>query len=793
MMGDAGKSAAKAKTAWRGRVVAWIKDRLKPFCDHISKNWCSLVLCLLAWGLAILVKVVGEAWGWPVGCTAVAVGVLAAFGLLQWGKFLPADWFLVFLLVATVAFYFVAVGHQAEVRDDTGREEKSIYFAGNMRESTALRISYPKAIPLEGADRPGWPLSVYFQPPIGESGVGATQPFTCIVSLTPAHQNVIDFTDEDGVPLPPRITVSPYGEAEPSALYLRQNATFARSFPVTVTVALTVHLASGQPVALRESESPTLEFALEDARTAWRRHFLALLLGPTTPFVAVASSVVALAVWWWQEEQKRQREREEAERQSRLREIASVRELVEKYRSAKDAKEAQQHLEQAERELDEVRKKYEAVPELKDELRRATEAVRREQLEHIRTTVAKNWEEAQRQYNKLRAAKEVEEWKDEALLSLFASTGQLIRLLTPKPRPPEIPAVAAWLQSKGLQFNPFGPEKAEDDPYFHQRCVEPPDWDRISRCAPTIITGAPGSGRTAARLYLARYCEEHSLVSSGGEADTLVVPVEWPSGGPASESVVAWRKALATAIAEANLKQLAQKPELLDRTSFHQQRALAVLFRLTRDAIGDPGVYLERHGLKQSQAKDMARLVGRLSRYVDLPPYDAENKIVHLLEQARLAPFSRYFVCIEVPDGAAGGEPSAELEAHLQALGAMMTSFAQAAVFLKVFIRPEWAHLLQTPDGAPHATLTWVEAPVRQLLHQRLAATGPAEDIRSLFPSIKGDLEGPLIAAALKSPGAPRELIRLGNALVKEDATQPPLTWEKAHQLLGAEGEGSHE
>ncbi|MGB9594052.1 MAG: hypothetical protein ACPL7R_07935, partial [Anaerolineae bacterium] len=259
---------------------------------------------------------------------------------------------------------------------------------------------------------------------------------------------------------------------------------------------------------------------------------------------------------------------------------------------------------------------------------------------------------------------------------------------------------------------------------------------------------------------------------------------------PDSEAAVDWRKALASAIAEANLKQLAQKPELLDRTSFHQQRALAVLFRLTRDAIGDPAVYLERHGLEQSRAKDMARLVGRLSRYVDLPPYDAENKIVRLLEQARLAPFSRYFICIEVPDDAASGERSAELEAHLPSLGAMMTSFAQAAVFLKVFIRPEWAHLLQTPDIVPHATLTWEEAPLRQLLRQRLVAAGAAEGIRSLFPSVKGDLEGPLIAAALKSPGAPRELIRLGNALVKDDATQPPLTWEKAQQLLGARGGG---
>ncbi|MGB9594051.1 MAG: hypothetical protein ACPL7R_07930, partial [Anaerolineae bacterium] len=129
--------------------------------------------------------------------------------------------------------------------------------------------------------------------------------------------------------------------------------------------------------------------------------------------------------------------------------------------------------------------------------------------------------------NKLRAAKEVEEWKDKALFSLFWDVGVMITQLTPKPGPPEIPAVAAWVRAKGLHFNPFGPEKAEDDPYFHQRCVEPPAWDTISQCAPTIITGAPGSGRTAARLYLARYCEGHSLVSSGGEADTLVVPVEW--------------------------------------------------------------------------------------------------------------------------------------------------------------------------------------------------------------------------------------------------------------------------
>lgn len=789
-MGGKGESATKdERTAWEHRAIAWLKGVWRQVRDHVSENWRSLALAVAAWAAAAGLVSVSERLGLTPQLTVIFAGVLAAFALLQLGKFLPADWFLAFLLCLTVAFYFGAIAYQADVRDETGRGEKTITVAGGAHEWTTLQISYPRTIPLEPADKPGWPMSAYFQPPVAETLGPAINRPAYVVSLIPVQQDVIDFTDEGGVPLPARITVSPGGQAEPSALYLRQNTTFARSFPVTATVGITVHHSSGQPAALWESPSgsPTLEFALEDTRAAWRRHFLALVLAPTTPFIAVAGSVVALAVWWWQEEQRRRRDQQKA-----ISAIRHVRQLAEKSMAAKDPQQRLGCLQQAERELDEVRKKCEAVPELQKELGLATEAMRRAQLEQIRRTVAENWARAQNQYEELRAKKEVEGWKDEGLEALLWEVGAIIEGLTPRPGPPEIPAVAAWLQQKGLQFNPFGPEKAEEDVYFLQRCVEPPAWDAIRRCAPAIIEDAPGSGRTAARLYLTHYCKEHSLASAAGEPDTLVISMEWPLEGPASDAPTACRKALAAAIAEANLKQLAQQPDRVDRTPFHQQQGLAVLFRVTRDIIGNPGVYLERHGLERERAQEIAGLFKKMSMHLAMPRYDSEPDIVHLLEKARLAPYAQYFVCVEIPDDAAAGQPNAEVQAHLQALGTMMTSFAESAVFLKVFIQQDWAHLLQAPDTMPRAKLDWDKRRLTELLRQRLAAAGAAEDIRSLFSSVKGDLEGLLLDVALKSAGPPRELIRLGNALVLEDATDPPLTWEKAEGLLKAQGEDTN-
>ncbi len=784
-MGNLEKSPPKEGKTDRCGATAWLKGTWKQVRQHVSRNRLSLALCLAACAAAAGLVFVGEGLGCSAQATLIVAGVLAAFALLQWGKFLPADWFLAFLLCAAASFYFVSVGYQADVRDRAGRDEKTVWLGGGAQEGAALLISYPLTIPLEPADKPGWPLSACFQPPAAEAGVATTHPLTYVVSLIPAHPNLIVFTNERAVPIVPQIAISSQGRAEPSALYLRQNATMPRSFPVTATFAITMHDANGLPIAL--SGSPTLQFALEDARSAWRRHFFALLLGPTTPFLAVAGSVVALAVWWWQEQQKRS----ESDRRAKFREVRGPRELVQKCKAVTGLEERKRCLEQAERKLEEIRKKYQAVSELQEELRLSTEAVRWAQLDQIRSTVAEDWEQAYNHYKELQTKKETEGWKDQDLLALLWKVDVLIRQYDPKHRRPEIPAVANWVHQKGLKFNPFGPEKAEEDPYFPRRGVQPPEWEKISSSKPTIIEGAPGSGRTAARLYLAHYCEKSSLISSSGRPDTLVVPMDWPLEGPPGEAAVACRKAVAAAIAEANLRQLAQQPDLFGQTPFHQQQALAVLLRLTRSAIGDPGVYLKQHGLKQAQAEEITGLVNKMSQYITMPQYNAEREIVHLLARARLGQYAQYFVCVEIPDLAAEGEPNAEAQAHLQTLGAMMASFARVAVF-KVFIRPDQADRLQAPDAIPRATLTWNKEQLKSLLSTRLQAAGAAEDLKSLFSSIKADLDSLLLEAALKSTGAPLRLIRLGNVLVWEEATNPPLTLERVEAILNAEWEGSN-
>lgn len=775
----------------------WRKVRTSRFVKHWRNNWTSLVRAVLAVAVAAIVISAGEWSQFPVEWAIGIAGALLAFALLQLGKFLPGDWFVGLLLCLSVALYFVSVAYRSKVDDLSRRSEDVFCLEGTGAASGGieLRLSYPRTIPLEPADKPGWAVSAYLWPgcPRGDAnaqpatGVGIPalavpgEAVTYTVMLTPTLANVLVLTDDEGIPVPPRLVVATTATAEePAECYVRQALPVTRTFPVTTSLEVSVLNADGGPVLERES----LDVTLEDSESAWRRHFWELVLGPTTPLLAFAGAVASLGVWWWQEEQKRRWEREQKELE-RLDEIAHPRQLVEQYRSAIDSETRRKCLEEAVRALETVLDKYRGDPEVKDELQRTLESVRWAQLEQIRTAMLLRWQEASEQYSTLQKSKGAEGWTDEALLSLFASVGRMLEGLAPRPEPPEAPYVAAWVRNKRLMFNPFGPEKAEDDPHFLERSVPPPGWDIISKPGHVIIGGAPGSGRTAARLYLMNQCETQGFATGQGAADTLAFRWEPPLEVSAADAATACARSLATCTAEANLAQLARDPDLFARTPFPQQRALALLFRLTEDAIGDPQVYLEGRGLYEKRAEVLALRFRRLSRGLKVPQYADQREILALLSRARLAPFAQYYVCVEIPDDVLDGDSIPEAKVHLKALGDMMPVLARARIFVKAFVQQASEIVSLFPDTIDQVTLAWSKDTLGELLRERLKSAGASEDIGGLFPSVKADLQDALLDAALESKGAPQRLIRLGNALVKEDAENPPLTWDRARDILG--------
>ena len=787
----------------------WRRVRTSRFAKHRRNNWKSLVSSLLAVVAAAVVVYVGQLYPFPVEWTIAMAGALLAFALFQLGKFLPDDWFVGFLFCLSVALYFASVAYRSKVDDLSWRTEEVFCLEGTGATSggTELRLSYPRTIPLEPADKPGWAVSAYLWPgcPHGDANAqpatvvgipglavpGETVTYT--VMLTPTLANVLVLTDDKGIPVPPRLVVATTATAEkPAECYVRQALPVTRTFPVTTSLEVNVLNADGEPVLAGNS----FEVSLEDSRSAWRRHFWELLLGPTTPLLAFAGAVASLGAWWWQEEHKRRREQEEErlrrereQEEERLRrskqEVAYPRQIVEKYNSAKDSETRRECLEEAVRELESVRGKYRGDPEVKDEVQRTLESVRRAQLEQIRTTMWLRWHEASEQYKTLKENKEAEGWEDEALLSLFESVGRMLEGLAPRPEPPEAPSVAAWVRNKGLKFNPFGPEKAEDDPHFLERSVPPPGWDIIGKPGPVIIRGAPGSGRTVARLYLMDQCEKQGFATGQGAADTLAFTWEPPLEGPAADAATACARSLAACVAEANLTQLARNPDLFERTPFPQQRALALLFRLTEDAIGDPRVCLEGRGLGENRAEALALQFRRLSRGLKVPQYADQRAMIALLSRARLATFAQHYVCVEIPDDILDEDSIPEARVHLKALGDMMPVVARARIFIKAFVRQASEIDSLFPATVDRATLAWGKDTLGDLLRQRLQSAGAPEDIKGLFGRVKDDLEDALLDAALKSEGAPQRLIRLGNALVKEAAENPPLTWDRAREILG--------
>ncbi|MBM4428754.1 MAG: hypothetical protein FJ026_00210 [Chloroflexi bacterium] len=592
------------------------------------------------------------------------------------------------------------------------------------------------------------------------------------------------------MPVAPQVMVeSGQPPDKPAVLYIRRAPT--ATLPISVSVTVEIYGPDGRPQKLPS----ILEVRLEEDYNAWWRHFWDLVFGPTTPMLALAAALVGFGWQWWQEGTKR--------KQAQLDEIEHIRTLP-----------SQGKLEEAKLKLQEVTSKYSRESGLRSELDKTRKHVRLAQINLIREVLAATEPyEAYCQCQDLKKLREDENWTDPELIASLEGVEAAIQH---KPlSPPELwpdkaqrrdsPAITAWIESgKDLRFNPFGPERAEEDPLLPQLFVKPPGWDAMKALEPTVIFGASGSGRTAALLLLAHTCMTTALGLDhiGGQVDTFPVRLAlFPEGKPDEAAVTCWRM-LTSALVQAVLDFLARNPQTFAETPYRQRRALTRLFAMHKHRLGDLAAYLSGVGLDRPVAMHLAENIQQGAQGTRPPSLTDEAELLATMAEARLSSFQQYYFLVEVPDEASTRFQPEEIVPHLKSLMQIMGPLAARKIYLKLFT-PENARgpLGPLPSQASEVRLLWEPQALLEMLEWRVQQAGAAS-FKALFRHLPEGVDPAafIVQAALKSEGPPRRLIKLGQELLAEHIRlaqeknapiEPQLRWEELEAVLEKSAQGS--
>jgi hypothetical protein len=887
---------ARAAEAARARRRAW---RLLP----------ALAL-LLGMGIGIW-SLLARQLPW---LTALSILAVVCLGIVAFSRVFrpPAQRLWGILLILAVSLYFASLSYQAW---KPARESRYLaWTTPQPPKDTAdqvIAIAYPRLVPLEAPDEPGWPLSVYLWPPVlratptttatVSSATSAITPTTAgqVISYTIAFEPYDDgllFTDQEGAPVPPQVMVKTGQPVdEPAVLYVRRAPVDA--VPASVPVKVQVYGVDGNP-----HELTTLDVRPEDAYSAWWRHFWGLVLGPTTPLLALAAALVGFGWQWWQEEQKkkwnseqeRRRRREERLAESELvRSLALQGRLREAAEKLLEVSHNIEHVWEKDDELiarlAEVRKYLETQPwrqrlyyeglqmlsqEKADEAGRVAKILLKLAPDFSSVSDLQLAAEMQRAFydSPERWLRKIEEVGIECVLAgllrvsreggpnihpilakmLADLTGRskyveavskhlgqdssglqllrdpvfeqplkqseadrsaskeareaarwlIFRRQSPfvwpdlwlKERPPDLAAIAAWLTEGGtdLKFNPFGPGRGEDDSKLPELFVEPPQWEQMKAPGPTVIFGAEGSGRTASCLMLAHTCTTTRLgrERTAAQVDTFPVHLTFVPGGKPEEAGLTYWRTLTRALAQATLDFLVLNPQSFGETPFHQQRALARLFAMHREYLGDLIRYLEGVGLDRARAIQLSKDIRRAGQGTRPPALDDEAELLFTLAKARLFPFQRCYVLAEIPDQAVPQLSPEEIVPHLSPLMQVMQRLAARKVYVKVFVSAKVLNFLKPlPPRVDAVELAWERPALREMLEWRAKQAGVAS-FRQMFRRLPRGIDAAerLVQAAFESEGPPRRLIQLGQELLTEhirrDPTEPQLSWEALKAVL---------
>ncbi len=734
--------------------------------------------------------------------------------------------------------------------------------------TVTLTVLHPELLRLDPPSEAARPLSVWLtvvdllHPP-----TATLEPWT--VTLAP-HDGGVLFTDREGVPIAPQVTLTPSVRSSmPAVLYIQH----ASSIVAGTKVSLTVQVYERDNL-LQQLEPKSLVVRLENRGEAQSRRFWDLVWGPTTPLLVFAGGLVLFAVEEWRLGRERTQKRKE-ERLARVGELKGwshdIILAARRYRDYRQRTETErgwrdpglrERLDDTWRKLFDVQTLQdkavwqlvegnfdaaEILAELAQErdpkdtfsqtllslarcddsqgqqasqtrtglesspssnvktivqacLTVYSECAYREEVSGVRKMVAERLATLIRQGYIEVVARELENYRyvldllgepefEEPLKEenrgmqaweLIHRRWEALRLpsLWPAKSPTDLPAISNWVNKVGLKFNPFGPMAAELDHRLKDYGVQAV-FEKARGKKPCLIFGPPGSGKTAAALLLAWYCE--FPLRRPREADAFPVYYTLPTDVPCNTARLIHLEAAACATASAVARYLAHRREGFLSLSLPEQYNVMRLLSLWAGSDQQLATALQRAGPSWGTSN---RLISKLTAlHQDVSREEmTEQAYLDLLGGARPGGFECLYL---LADLRVGVDVHALAVAHpLRSLLDLVIPLAARGVHLKLFLPDSLRPHLGDLTAHEVMALAWRDNDLGRMLETRFKSAG-GDSLGALCVPPTPSVDHRLVEAA---NGSPRRLIRVGNALLATHVQQtlgaPQLSAEWAVSFL---------
>jgi hypothetical protein len=340
--------------------------------------------------------------------------------------------------------------------------------------------------------------------------------------------------------------------------------------------------------------------------------------------------------------------------------------------------------------------------------------------------------------------------------------------LWPATSPEDPQTVTDWLRRVGLAFNPFGPEAAELDPRLMTYGVGTV-FKHIRGKRPVLIFGKAGSGKTAAALLLAYYCEDPPTAPR--EPAAFPVYLTFPPAASLSADQHDPLRTVAYATAQVLAHYLACRPEdflYLPESRKHGILGLLSLWAGSRQLLD---AKLRQVGPMWGISTRLARDVTAMYREVS---YDeCLHDYPDLLAYALPRGFDCTYLLLDMLAAPKKPRLVADVAKGLRQLLNLTIPLAAKGIYIKFFLpdtlRPDLGDL----SAYEVTTLIWSPDTLAEMLNGRIRAANGDSLTALCRPDVprEPDVDARLAQAA---NGSPRQLVRLGNELLRRHVEQSP-------------------